>query len=163
MLNMNSKRLSDAQYAFLRDVRDGTLSLKEHQEKHKLDGKRFSRWMCGIGFRRQLTRVMRVSSRLRRLRLLLAANLAAEQLAEAVRKGEALSEAMQAQLERTINQGRKEQQMARAEQRSRGLGGGGGRWGKRLPAEDEDLCHPNAKAREDELLAILEGGAGGES
>ena len=152
---MKTNRISVPQSAFLREVRDRTVSLEELTEKYSLADKRFSRWMRGIGFRRALTQVMQVSRRRRRLLLRMAANVAAARLAEAVRKGEVLDERLQSLFERTINQARKEEQAARAE-----LGASSRRAGKRKrPSPDDDLCHPSAKADEEELLAILEADA----
>ena len=45
---MQTNRISEAQYAFLRDVRDGVVLLNELIEKHRLEDKRFSRWMRGV-------------------------------------------------------------------------------------------------------------------
>ena len=153
---MQTNRISEAQYRFLRDVRDDTMLLADFQQRHHVHGKRFSRWMRGIGFRRALTEAMRSSKRQRRLQLRLAASVAAKLLAEAVQAKTRLEEQWQALLERAINQGRKEEQAARAEARGRRGGGGGGGKRKHRRSADDDLCHPNAKADEDELLAILE-------
>ena len=156
-MRMKTNRISDAQYKFLRDVRDDAKTLGQLTAEHKLESKRFSRWMRGVGFRRALTEAMRTSKRQRRLALRLAANVAAAVMADAVRNRTALAQPLQALLERAINQGRKEEQAARAEQRAqargRGARGAFGR-GKRV-SPDDDLCHPSAKAEEDELLAIL--------
>jgi len=155
MIKMKTNRISELQYAFLREVRDRTVSLEDLTEKYSLLDKQFSRWMRGVGFRRELTKVMNVSKRRRRLVMRMAANVAAERLAAAVRRGEKLDEPLMELYERVLNQGRKEEQTARAEKRSRG--GTGGR--RRLPSPDEDLCHPDAKEQEHELLAFLEADA----
>ena len=162
MLSMNYKRISDAQYAFLRDVRDGNMTLGELKSKHKVEEKRFSRWLRGRGFRRALWKILRESKNRRRVELQLAANVGAEMLAQAVRQEITLTADQLLVLEKVENATVKEEQQRRAEQRSRGCGG---RMKKRLPSEDDDLCHPNAKGREDELLAILQSrdnGGGGE-
>ena len=154
-MKMQTNRISELQYAFLRQVRDRTVSLEDLTEKYSLLDKQFSRWMRGVGFRRELTKVMNVSKRRRRLVLRMAANVAAERLAQAVRSGEKLDESLLGLYERVLNQGRKEEQTARVEQRSRDHAGGR----RRLPSPDDDLCHPNAKEQEDELLAFLEADA----
>ena len=154
-MKMKTNRISDLQYAFLRQVRDRTVSLEDLTEKYSLLDKQFSRWIRGVGFRRELTKVMNVSTKRRRLVMRMAANVAAARLAEAVRKGEKLDEQLQGLYERVLNQGRKEEQAARVERGSRG--GAGVR--RKLPSPDDDLCHPSAKEREDELLAILEADA----
>lgn len=157
---MQTNRISVPQYAFLRDVRDGTVSLGELKEKHKLEEKRFSRWMRGVGFRRALTQVLRESMRRRYLELQMAANVAAEMLAKAMREKVTLPADRLLLLEKIAGAAHREEQSRRAARRAGGRGGGAGRRGRtRRPSRDDDLCHPDAKAREDELLAYLEGGA----
>lgn len=154
---MQTNRISVPQYAFLRDVRDGTVLLEALKEKHGLDGKRFSRWMRGTGFKRAMAEMLRESKRRRYLELQMAANVAAELLARAVRKEIVLTAGDLALCEQVRRAAHQEEQARRAARRARGRGVGGR--GRRRPSPDDDLCHPNAKAHENELLAILEADA----
>jgi hypothetical protein len=146
-----TNRISVEQYAFLRDVRDGTVLLGDLKVKHKLAEKRFSRWMRGEGFQRGLSRSLRESMKRRHLELQLAANVAAEIFGEAVRARTPIEWAWLITLEKVHEQALKESQARRSGGRARGR-----RKTKRVD-RDADLCHPNAKAREEKLLAGLEG------
>src|SRR5438477_4934471 len=144
--------ISDKQETFMRHVRDGSMTLQEVRAAENLDNAQITRWMKNEFFWDALKFAVREARRHRRLELEVAANVASrtlvQLLVQGLRGNVPLEEWKVKLLLETIW----------LAERLRGVrAGAGGRDGRRRlkrPLE-EDLCHPDAKEREGELLALM--------
>lgn len=142
---MNANRMSEPQHRFLRLVRNGEQTLEALWNELQLNDKRFARWMRNRFFRRNLNAVLRGLAHQRFAVIEVAANMAAKLLEKGVNGQEMAVEVVA--VCRTVIELAEAQRLARKKNRGKGK--------KVVSAEERDLCHPNAKAREKELARIL--------
>jgi hypothetical protein len=140
-----SHHISDQQEKFLRDVRDSALILGEIQQRSGLTDARLARWMRNAFFWEKLREALRETVRRRRVELELAANAASRMLSDATGRGAPLEVRLEELCERVVRVRRMSIRPRR----------GGAKKKPAVPLE-RDLCHPDFKHRERELLAIME-------
>ena len=147
----NEGRLTKKMLAFLQGIRDRLLVLPALVARENIDPRRLSRWLRIVAFRQTLDDVVKELRVRVRLELDVLAGCAVRELSEMLRlkRPDEKMVALCAAIIEAQRRSRLDARMARRRHRRRARAEDGRSAGRR------ELCHPNSRDREDELLAIL--------